>query len=55
MFVIGNDFDPDGDSFSVVEVATPPTAASTFGGNFVNYTPDPGFSGVEEITYTLRD
>ena len=34
----------------------PPTArSSTFGGNYFYYTPNTGFSGVETITYTLRD
>ena len=55
LFVIDNDFDPDGDPFSVVEAATPAHGSVAFGGNFVNYTPDPGFSGMEEITYTIQD
>ena len=55
VFVTTNDFDPDGDPFSVVAAATPAHGSVEHGGNFVNYTPDPGFSGIETITYTLRD
>ena len=53
VFVIDNDFDPDGDSFSVVEVATPahgtrqPSAATSSTTH-----PTAGFSGIETITYT---
>ena len=32
LFVIGNDFDPDGDSFSIVRSSPPPTAPSANGG-----------------------
>ena len=55
VFVTTNDFDPDGDPFGVVEVATPAHGSVDNGGNFFNYTPDPGFSGIETITYRLRD
>ena len=56
VYVLGNDFDPDGDSFSVVEVATPAhgTVVSSLE-QLIHYTPTTGFSGVETITYTLRD
>ena len=51
-----NDFDPDGDSFVIVAVTPPPTARSeTFGGNYFYYVPNTGFSGLETITYKLRD
>ena len=52
----GNDFDPDGDSFSVVAVDRPANGRiDGFGGNFFNYTPNPGFAGIDTITYRLRD
>ncbi len=54
-FVIGNDFDPDGDSFSIVRILTPPHGTVTNFGSAIIYTPNPGFTGVEQITYTLRD
>ena len=55
-FVVGNDFDPDGDSFSIVKILTPAhgTVASTSPAPF-DYSPNAGFSGIETITYTLRD
>ena len=55
VFVTTNDFDPDGDPFSVVAAATPAHGSVEHGGNFVNYTPDPGFSGIDEIVYTVED
>ena len=56
MITSGNDFDPDGDSFSVVAVDRPANGRiDGFGGNFFNYTPNPGFAGTDTITYRLRD
>ena len=55
VFVIGNDFDPDGDAFSVVRPPPPPTAAWSTSGTGFHYTPNAGFSGIETITYRLRD
>ena len=56
LFVLGNDFDPDGGALTLVEVSTPAHGAVTFNGSFINsYTPNAGFSGVETITYTIRD
>ena len=55
VFVTTNDFDPDGDPFGVVEVATPAHGSVEIGGNFFNYTPDPGFAGMDEILYTIED
>ena len=53
--VVGNDFDPDGDGFSVVKVLTPAHGTVANFGSSINYTPNPGFSGIETITYILRD
>ena len=47
---LGNDFDPDGDGFGVVGV-DPAHGAVSFSPNFVNYTPDAGFSGMESVSY----
>ncbi len=55
MFVLDNDFDPDGDGFAVAEVVDPAHGRVAFGSNFVNYTPDVGFAGMETFTYTVRD
>ncbi len=53
--VTGNDYDPDGDSFQVIEVATPAHGVITTFSSVFQYTPNAGFSGVETITYTIRD
>ncbi len=53
--VVGNDFDPDGDSLSLVGVSNPAHGDAFISGNSVYYTPDTGFSGVETIGYTIRD
>ncbi len=55
VFVLDNDFDPDGDGFAVAEVVDPAHGRVEFGSNFVNYTPDAGFAGMETFTYTVRD
>ncbi len=55
VFVVDNDFDPDGDSLAVAEVVDPAHGRVAFGPNFVNYTPDVGFAGMETFTYTVRD
>ena len=52
---MNNDFDPDDDTFSIVEVANPANGTAVIIGTRVYYTPPNGFSGVETITYTLRD
>src|SRR3954452_9521030 len=57
IFTNGNDFDPDGDSFFVSSIITPPHGTidgAGFSTGF-SYTPNPGFSGVETITYRIRD
>lgn len=52
-----NDFDPDGDPVSWLSFSSPPNGSltgTTTDGAFT-YTPDPGFSGLEEIDYTITD
>ena len=51
----GNDFDPDGDSFSVVDVTNPAHGTAFNGSTTIYYTPTIGFSGVETMTYTIED
>ena len=54
-FTTGNDFDPDGDGFGVVSVATPAHGVVVNSDTGFDYTPNAGFSGIENITYTIRD
>src|SRR4029079_1183640 len=55
VFTATNDFDPDRDACAVSRVETPPHGTVESFGNGFNYTPNPGFSGVETITYRIRD
>ena len=56
--VLDNDFDPDGDSIRIASVDNPDNGTVSYSPNLSTtlfYTPVPGFSGVETITYTVRD
>jgi hypothetical protein len=53
--VLNNDFDPDGDGFSIVSVTDPPNGTAFHNSSQVNYTPNTGYAGTETITYTIRD
>ncbi len=61
--VLQNDSDPDHallgtasfDVLAVAAVTDPPNGALQNNGTSVTYTPDPGFIGVDEFTYTLSD
>jgi len=58
IFVLGNDYDPDGDEFSVTAVSQPAhgSAAVGYGGGSVVYTPEPGYtSGNDTFQYTVTD
>jgi hypothetical protein len=54
--VRANDFDPDGDALLVIAVG-PAGHGSTFVNSrgLPNYTPNPGFSGLDSFGYTLAD
>ncbi len=54
--MLANDFDPDGGALTLVGVSTPVNGVVTSNGSFINsYVPNAGFSGVETLTYTIRD
>jgi RHS repeat-associated protein len=56
--VLGNDSDPDGDSFSVVATTqgtNGATIAVCSGGTCVSYQPATGFLGQDNFKYTIRD
>ncbi|MEM9498243.1 MAG: Ig-like domain-containing protein [Pseudomonadota bacterium] len=54
--VIANDSDPDGDALTIVSVADPDNGTATFDASgVITYTPDEGFTGTEEFTYTVSD
>lgn len=53
--VLGNDSDPDGDSLSVSNVTNGQNGRVSIVGNTVTYTPNRGFSGTDNFTYTASD
>jgi PKD repeat protein len=55
--VLANDTDPDGDDLTVSSVGDPPNGSTVIDGNgTITYTPDPGFSGANDVfTYTVSD
>jgi hypothetical protein len=53
--VLNNDSDPDGDPFSVASVGSPWDGMAWESGGGINYRPDPGFSGTDSFTYTIKD
>jgi Ca2+-binding RTX toxin-like protein len=63
VFVVGNDFDPDGsiDFTSIVITQAPSHGTATtlpvgsFPPGFVLYTPSPGYAGSDSFGYTVRD
>ena len=57
ILVLANDSDPNGDPLAVVSVTQPPrgTAAVAAQGLMVSYTPQAGFVGVDQFTYTVSD
>jgi len=53
--LLANDFDLDGDAFAWVSYSIPTggTMSGTNSDGSFTYTPDPGFSGLEEINYAI--
>jgi hypothetical protein len=56
--VMGNDTDPDNDTFTITDVSTPDqggNAQNILSGTEIGYTPAPGFCGDEQFTYEISD
>jgi hypothetical protein len=53
--VLGNDFDPDGDSLDVNVLSDPANGSLFQDGNLVTYIPDDGFTGTDSFTYEACD
>jgi VCBS repeat-containing protein len=53
--VLGNDFDPDGDTLAVCSVSQASNGSVASNGNYVTYTPNSDFSGTDSFTYTICD
>jgi PKD repeat protein len=53
--VLSNDSDPDGDEIRVTDPGDPSNGDSDIVDGQVRYTPDEGFSGTDNFTYTITD
>ncbi|MEX2140307.1 MAG: Ig-like domain-containing protein [Pirellulales bacterium] len=54
--VLANDSDPEGQTFQLTSVTQGARGVVEIGpGGTVLYTPDPGFSGLDQFTYTITD
>lgn len=53
--VLVNDYDPDGDAFSITNNTPPANGTVTLVGNQFVYTPNPGFGGTDVFTYQICD
>ena len=53
--VLINDFDPDGDALTIVSVSSPMYGFATTDGDFVYYTPDLDFIGMDQFDYAIFD
>ena len=53
--VLNNDSDPNGDPITVTDASAGNGTVEINLDGFLNYTPDPGFCGVDTITYTICD
>jgi len=53
--VMSNDFHPDGKALALVAVTQPSHGVTSIVGSSVEYDPAPGFTGIDEFTYTIED
>ncbi|KKE80797.1 hypothetical protein N481_19260, partial [Pseudoalteromonas luteoviolacea S4047-1] len=53
--VLENDFDADGDTFSVIEAVAQNGSVKINSDGTISYTPKSGFEGVDIVTYTVVD
>ncbi|MCA9514704.1 MAG: tandem-95 repeat protein, partial [Myxococcales bacterium] len=53
--VVANDYDPEGDTLSVIATTEPAHGAVTLVNGVVTYTPDAGYAGTDAFEYTISD
>jgi hypothetical protein len=53
--VLANDYDPDGDSLEIISVTQPSHGVALFTSDYVYYTPDPNYNGLDQFTYMISD
>lgn len=55
IYVLMNDFDPDGDPLFIVDITQPANGVTSISSNFVTYFPNEGFTGEDQFNYTIDD
>ncbi|MBX3700927.1 MAG: tandem-95 repeat protein [Dokdonella sp.] len=55
IYVLANDYDPDGDPLTITAVGTPTYGTATIVGNAIVYTSFATFTVVDSFTYTISD
>lgn len=53
--VLADDFDPEGDPLTIINVTSAANGTVTTNGSVVLYTPTYGFAGIDTFTYTISD
>ena len=53
--VLANDYDPDGDALTIIEVKPPQHGTASHDGAYAYYTPTPAYTGSDNFTYTISD
>ena len=53
--VLGNDYDIDGDTLSVVSISVPTNGTAKIVGNAISFTPAKSFAGQASFSYTVQD
>jgi hypothetical protein len=53
--VLANDLDGDGDGLNIAEVGAPAHGTAAITGTLILYTPEAGYIGSDDFTYTISD
>jgi len=53
--VLANDYDPDGDDLEIISVTQPSHGVALFTSDYVYYTPESNYSGLDQLTYMITD
>jgi hypothetical protein len=53
--VLSNDYDPEDDDFVIINVQVPAHGTVTFNNDFIYYTPNQDFVGIDGFVYVIKD